>query len=46
MKKEKELEITRLRAQQERAKDYKADQVWKKEQLTSGIIVSEFKFFS
>lgn len=27
VKKEKELEITRLRAQQERAKDYKAEQV-------------------
>lgn len=41
MKKEKELEITRLRAQQERAKDYKAEQVWKKEQLIAGV-VSEF----
>lgn len=27
MKKEKELEITRMRAQQERARDYKAEQV-------------------
>lgn len=29
MKKEKELEIARMRAQQERARDYKAEQVRK-----------------